>query len=114
MKKTTRVEKYQKLREEIAHMPIEEELSSAETKEIYLKTLKPKDGDDASSGINSTQGFPINEILNPLGIYSESAEKEKPSPIDRQKRKEMVQVIVLLSILVVLLIGVVVLGVYAF
>ena len=115
MKAQTRVEKYQKLREEITIMPNEGELSSGSSSFQKMSVSRPKSSDDSGvKGAKSTIEFGIDEIMASINQSKTDDDKKELSPIQRQKRKEFAQAVVLIVILVILLIGVAILGIYAF
>ncbi|NCA97293.1 MAG: hypothetical protein EOM77_03830 [Bacteroidia bacterium] len=115
MKAQTRVEKYQKLREEITAMPNEGELSNGASSFQKMSVSRPESSDDSSAkGAKSTIEFGIDEIMASINQSETDDDKKELTPIQRQKRKEFAQAIVLIVILVILLIGVAILGIYAF
>lgn len=115
MKSLTRVEKYRKLREEIAVMPNDDEFSNGSSPFQKMSVSRPKSTDDSGvKGARSTIEFGIDEIMASVNQSQSEDEKKELSPIQRQKRKELIQAVILIVILVILLIGVAILGIYAF
>jgi hypothetical protein len=115
LKTLTRVEKYRKLREEITRMPDDGGLSNGQSGSITSKIIRrrPQESIDVKAP-RSTIEYGIEDILEGVENSEIEEEEKKFSPIDVQKRKELNRSIILISILVVLLVGVVILGVYAF
>lgn len=115
MRTLTRVEKYRKLREEITRMPDDGGLSNGQSGSITSKIirLRPQESSDGKAP-RSTIEYGIEDILEGVENSKIEEDEKKISPIDIQKRKELVRSIILISILIVLLVGVVILGIYAF
>ncbi|NCA95964.1 MAG: hypothetical protein EOM74_03190 [Methanomicrobia archaeon] len=115
MRTLTRVEKYQKLREEIARMPDQPSLSNATTANSRINVTRfGTSKDEVSKESRSTIEVSIDEIMAGLDDTPTEENEQKLTPIEQQKRKETLRIIILLSILLVLLIGVVILGIIAF
>jgi len=113
LKTITRVEKFQKYREEISHMPNINDISNGKHAESYLvaNNTKPKDRENDAGGSTIEHG--IEEIIDGVR-QSEENDNGSQSPIQKQKRKELIQMIVLISVLVILIIGLIIIGIYAF
>ena len=116
MRTLTRVEKYRKLREEIARMPDpqQEKTIIDQTLLVRIKNTQfEESNNEISKKSRSTTGIGIDEIMAGVNASEEDSSKSL-SPIAQQKRKETIRVVILLSILLVLLIVVVILGIIAF
>lgn len=114
MKTLTRVEKYRKLREEIARMPDDGALSNVLSSSITSKIIRLRSQESiGDKDPKSTIEYGIDDLLEGVENLEDDVDT-KVSPIDVQKRKELIRVIILISILIILLVGVVVLGIYAF
>ena len=113
MKALTRVEKFQKLRDEISRMPDDSELSSDQKPVGYeiAQTKKSQVSDIKSA--RSTIGFGIDDIIESVRTLDEN-ERKSVSPIVKQKRKELIQTIILISILILLIVGLIIIGINAF
>ncbi len=113
MKAITRVEKFQKLREEISRMPDENDFSTEQKSSGYAIAQAKKVQESDAKSARSTIEFGIDEVMD--GISASEDDEQKPlSPITKQKRKELIQTIVLISILILLVIGLVIIGILAF
>lgn len=111
MTTSSRVKKYKKLRQDIAQTvgrgASASRANASETKPIPMSSQK------ANNGIKSTIEYDIEEILdNAAKVPGE--DERKPTPIELQKRKELIRIILLIALLLVILTGVVILGFYAF
>lgn len=113
MKALTRVEKFQKFRDEISRMPDDSELSSDQKPVGYeiAQTKKSQVSDIKSA--RSTIEFGIDDIIESVRTSDEN-ERKSVSPIVKQKRKELIQTIILISILILLIVGLIIIGINAF
>jgi len=113
LKALTRVEKFQKFRDEISRMPDDSELSSDQKPVGYeiAQTKKSQVSDIKSA--RSTIEFGIDDIIESVRTSDEN-ERKSVSPIVKQKRKELIQTIILISILILLIVGLIIIGINAF
>lgn len=113
MKAITRVEKYQKLREKIYRMPDENVFSNNQKSPGYaIAQTKKAQPSNAQSSI-STYEYSFKDVMEGVSAF-EIDEQKSISPITKYRRKELIQTITLISILILLVIGVIIIGILAF
>jgi len=94
-------------------MPDDSELSSDQKPVGYeIAQTKKTKVSDIKSG-RSTIEFGIDDIIEGVRASDEN-ERKSVSPIVKQKRKELIQTIILISILILLIVGLIIIGINAF